>query len=268
MKWKMIALVVVAVILLAVVAMAVGFSGPVSQAEMDDTFISANPVDLAQIAAFSQYRSCAGHDYRHPTVQTGDFEKTPRSMKYYVKAKPEFRGTVDVVKALAPFDGVISNIDNDRGGPGDQQVWLTPHTDNPASPRQWQFVFFHIKLDPTLKKGAAVKAGQQIGTANLARGGPQRATDNFDFGMKFTRPLHQPAGDEVFTHMAPAVLADYERYGITRDKLVIPEAYRDAHDCPVLAAAPVGAEYDPETIYFPSESGSNEYVFLDGARRP
>src|SRR3989344_246913 len=266
MKWKMIALVVVAVILLAVVAMAVGFSGPVSQAEMDDTFISANPVDLAQIAAFSQYRSCAGHDYRHPTVQTGDFEKTPRSMKNYVKAKPEFRGTVDVVKALAPFDGVISNIDNDRGGPGDQQVWLTPHTDNPASPRQWQFIFFHVNLDPSLPKGSHVTAGQRIGSANLARG-PERATDNFDMAMGFTRPLHQPAGDEVFTHMTPQVLAEYAKYDITPEKLVIAEEYRDAHDCPVVSQSPAGPEYDPGTIYFSPQAGSGEYVFLKGISR-
>ena len=259
--WSKVLLAIVAVIVLSFAAMAVGFSYLPTDKEINKKFITANPVDLSQIAAFSQYRSCAGHDYRHPMVSTGEFEKTPRSMKHYVKAKPEFRGTKDRVSVFAPFDGEISFIDNDRGGPGDQQVSLTAESNNPANPRQWQFVFFHINLDPSLRKGSPVSAGQRIGYANLARGS-QGDTDNFDIGMKFTRPLHQPAGDEVFSHMAPSVLAEYARYGITPEDLTIAQEYRDIHDCPVLPQAPAGPEYDPETIYFPSESGSNEYIFL------
>lgn len=265
-RWAKVVLVIVAVVLLAVAAMAVGFSYPVTEAEIQQQFITANPLDLSQVAAFSQYRSCAGHDHRHPTVQTGTVEKTSRSMKHYIMAKPEFRGTKDKVAAFAPFAGTISNIDNDRGGPGDQQIWLTPDGDNPASPRQWQFIFFHINLDPSLREGSRVTAGQRIGSANLARG-PEKTTDNFDMAMGFTRPMHQPAGDEVFTHMTPAVLAEYAKYDITPERLVIAEAYRDAHDCPVLSQGPVGPEYDPGTIYFPPEAGSDEYVFLKGVPR-
>ncbi|HLC49693.1 MAG TPA: hypothetical protein VJI96_04905 [Candidatus Andersenbacteria bacterium] len=259
--WGKVPLAIVAVIVLIFAAMAVGFSYLPADKEIAKKFITANPVDLSQIAAFSQYRSCAGHDYRHPMVTTGVFEKTPRSMKHYVKAKTEFRGTTDKVSVFAPFKGEISLIDNDRGAPGDQQIWLTAESNNPANPRQWQFVFFHINLDPSLRKGSPVSAGQKIGYANLARG-PERATDNFDIGMKFTRPLHQPAGDQVFSHMTPSVLAEYARYGITPESLTITEEYRDIHDCAILPQAPAGPEYDPETIYFPSESGSNEYIFL------
>lgn len=257
---------IVGVVVVAAVGMAIGFSYPVTQKEIAQRFITANPVDLSQIEAFSQYRSCAGHDHRHPTVQTGTFEKTPRSMKHYIAVKPEFRGTVDKVVAFAPFDGEISNIDNDRGGPGDQQIWLTPDSDNPASPRQWQFIFFHISLDPSLREGSRLTAGQRIGSANLARG-PERATGNFDMAMGFTRPLHQPAGDEVFTHMMPPVLAEYAKYDITPERLVIAEEYRDAHDCPLLSQAPAGLEYDSDTIYFPPQAGSGEYVFLKGVSR-
>lgn len=263
-RWVKVVLVIVVVILLLIAAMAVGFSGPVTEREMADRFITANPLDLSQVEAFSQYRSCAGHDHRHPTVQTGVVEKTPRSMKHYISVKPELRGTVDKVAVFAPFNGTVFNIDNDRGGSGDQQIWLTPDSDNPASPRQWQFIFFHVNLDPSLREGSRVTAGQRIGSANLARG-PERATGNFDMAMGFTRPLHQPAGDEVFTHMTPSVLAEYEAYGITPEKLVIAETYRDAHDCPVVAQAPAGPEYDPGTIYFPPQAGSDEYVFLKKA---
>ena len=102
-----------------------------------------------------------------------------------------------------------------------------------------------------------VAAGQKIGTANLARG-PESATDNFDIAMKFTRPLHQPAVDQVFTHMASPVLAEYEQYGITEKNMLISEEYRDANDCPLL---PKGSGEDADTVYFPSGAGSNEYVF-------
>ena len=260
-RWVKVLLAIVVIIVTSFAVMAVGFSYLPTDTEISQQFITANPLDLSQIAAFSQYRSCAGHDYRHPTVATGEFEDTPRSMKHYVKVKPEFRSTKDKVSVFAPFDGEISLIDNDRGGPGDQQIWLTAKANNPASPRQWQFVFFHISLDPSLRQGSSVSAGQRIGYANLARG-PEGASDNFDIGMKFTRPLHQPAVDEVFSHMASPILAEYARRGITPEGLTIAEEYRDSHDCPVVPQAPAGPEYDPETIYFPPEAGSNEYIFL------
>ncbi|MDA1169162.1 MAG: hypothetical protein O3A36_02385 [bacterium] len=260
-RWIKVLLGVMVFIVITFIAMAVGFSGPVTDREIAERFITANPVDLSQIEAFSQYRSCAGHDHRHPTVQTGTLEKTPRSMKHYISVKPEFRGTVDTVAVFAPFNGKIFNIDNDRSGPGDQQIWLTPDSNNPASPRQWQFIFFHINLDPSLREGLRVTAGQRIGSANLARG-PERATGNFDMAMGFTRPMHQPAGDEVFTHMTPQVLDEYAKYGITPENLVITEEYRDAHDCQLSPQAPAGPEYDPGTIYFPPQSGSDEYMFL------
>ncbi|HEY4499559.1 MAG TPA: hypothetical protein VJH70_00285 [Candidatus Paceibacterota bacterium] len=253
---------IVAVVFFGFIGMAVGFSYLPTSTEINQQFITANPVDLEQIAAFSQYRSCAGHDYRPPTVTTGELEKTPRSMKHYIKAKPEYRGTQDRVSVFAPFDGEIFLIDNDLGGPGDQQIWLTPDTHHPASPRHWQFVFFHINLNPSLREGMRVTAGQKIGTANLARG-PEYASDNFDFAVKFTRPMHQPAVDEVFSHMTPDVVTEYKRYGITPDKLIIAEAYRDLHDCPLLPRKQNVPGQDPDTIYFPPEAGAGEYIFLN-----
>ncbi len=255
-RWKKILLIIAAIIFAGFGTMAVGFSYPVTDKEADQKFIIVNPLDLSQISAFSQYRSCAGHDYRGPTLN-GKIESTPRSLKHYVKAKPEFRGTIDKVSAFAPFDGKISVIDDDLGGPGDQQIWLTP---NSISPRQWQFVFFHINLDPSLREGSSVTAGQKIGTANLARG-PEGATDNFDIAVKFTRPMHRPAVDAPFNHMASSVLAEYKKYGIEAEDLIIPEAVRDAKLCPLL---PKGEGGDGPDIYFPPEAGAKEYIFLRG----
>lgn len=236
--------------------MAVGFSYAVTGEEASRQFIVAHPFDLSQIAAFSQYRSCAGHDFRGPTI-AGKVEASPRSMKHYVKVKPEFRGTIDKVPVFAPFDGEVSVIDDDLGGTGDQQIWLTPES---ISPRQWQFVFFHINLDPALREGSPVIAGQKIGTANLARG-PEGATDNFDIAMKFTRPMHRPAVDAPFRHASPKILAEYGARGIDADDLIIAESSRDASDCPLL---PLGEGGDGPDVYFPPEAGSDEYIFLRG----
>jgi len=85
----------------------------------------------------------------------------------------------------------------------------------------------------------------------------------FYFAMKFTRPLHQPAVDEVLSHMTPEVLAEYKAYGITPEKLVVAEAHRDTHDCPLLPLEQNGPGQDPNTIYFPAHAGAEEYIFLN-----
>ena len=96
------------------IAMAI-FSSPLSPEKLNRRFITSNPLDLSQIAGFSKYRSCAGHDFRNPTAAASKKEDTPRSMKHYVKVRGNLRGKNGVVKALAPFDGKISEIDMEKG---------------------------------------------------------------------------------------------------------------------------------------------------------
>ncbi|MBI2607603.1 MAG: hypothetical protein HYW51_02140 [Candidatus Doudnabacteria bacterium] len=243
-------IIVLGLVVAVFVSLSVYFSQAPSETKASERFITANPVDLAQIEAFSKYRSCEGHDFRAPHLTTAEIEATPSSMKHYVKAKPEFRGTVDQVKAMAPFDGKIYKIYDE--GPSDQQVWLTPHA---VSPQQWQFVFFHIALRDGLKQGSAVTAGQVIGTANLKRG-PDGGTDNFDLAVKFTRPLHRPAIDAPFNHATQAVLDEYRAYGIEPEDFIISEEYRSAHDCPRSDWADEGP-----FIYF-APGGPDDYVWL------
>lgn len=232
-------------------------SYPPTEAELKDRFIVVNPLDLSQIRAFSKYRSCVGHDYRGPTVQTGEKEATPRSMKHYIKVKESLAGQNGVIKAIAPFDGTISNIEkrDPERKPYDQQIWLTPDTNNPASPRQWHFVFFHIDLNDNLKQGSSVKAGEMIGTAYMTRGA-QNATDNFDMAVKFTRPFAAPAIDMPLAHMSDAVLAEYAKYGVTPENVVIAQSYRDTHLCPTTGQQLAG------DVYFPPSSDPNDHVFL------
>lgn len=250
-KWL---LLVPFVVILFYAVMGVIFSGPPSKEELSEKFIVVNPLDLTQIRGFSKYRSCMGHDYRDPTVTEGK-ESTPRSMKHYIKIKEEYAGKNGIIKAIAPFDGKISNIEkNDpERKPFDQQIWLAK--DSP-SPRLWHFIFFHIDLRDDLKEGSSVKAGETIGTAYMTRG-PENTTDNFDMAVKFTRPMAEPAIDEPFVHMADQVLAEYAKYGITSSNVAISKEYRDQHPCPTIDKSLAG------DVYFPPNTDPNDVVYLE-----
>jgi len=254
-KIKIVLLVLVAVVVGSFGVMAVVFSRSLTPEETNHKFITSNPLDLSQISGFSKYRSCAGHDYRGPVATTGKIEDTPRSMKHYVKVRSDLQGKNGIVKAMAPFDGKIFKVDNDFGGPGDQQIWLTP---NSISPRQWHFVFFHIALEKGLKQGSPIKAGQLIGTANLKRG-PEGATDNFDIAVKFTRPLRRPAIDAPFAHMTQSVLDGYARHGITSDNVLISEEKRNTISCPIIPKPSWG---DGDDAYFSPQWSMDDMIWL------
>lgn len=243
-KWL---LVIPLVIIFFYGVMGLVFSGKPTEKELGEKFIVVNPLDLSQIYGFSKYRSCMGHDYRAPLTTTGKKESTPRSMKHYIKVKEEFAGKNGVVKAIAPFDGKISNIEkrDPERKPYDQQIWLTPNS-NSASPRQWHFVFFHIDLNDNLKVGSEVKAGDVIGTAYMTRG-PQNFTDNFDIAVKFTRPMAVPAIDLPLAHATDEVLAEYEKYGVILTDMEISKEYRDNNLCKTTGSQAGDVYFDPNT---------------------
>ena len=254
MAWlKKLVFAIIAVIALGFGGMSVWFAQDVSYEEAARRFITVNPLDLSQIEGFSKYRSCMGHDFRAPSL-SGEKESTPRSLKHYVMVKPKFHGTVDKVSAFSPFDGTISVIDDDLGGPGDQQIWLTPDS---ISPRQWHFVFFHINLKEGLKKGSAVKAGDLIGTANLRRG-PDNITSNFDIAVKFTRPMHRSAIDAPLNHAVQNVLDEYREYGVSANDFIIPEKERDAVACQIDP----NVNYGGPDAYFARETSPGDYLWL------
>ncbi|HXK38931.1 MAG TPA: hypothetical protein VJ043_02485 [Candidatus Paceibacterota bacterium] len=252
-RLKKVVLIIIAAVGLGFGGMSAWFAQSVNGEEAARRFIAANPLDLSQIEAFSKYRSCMGHDFRAPNL-SGEKEATPRSMKHYVMVKPEFHGTIDKVSAFAPFDGIISVVDDDLGGPGDQQVWLAPHS---ISPRQWHFVFFHINLKQGLEKGSRVKAGDLIGTANLRRG-PDNVTGNFDIAVKFTRPLHRPAIDAPFNHATQDVLDEYSEYGVSANDLIISEKARDAVACQI----DTNVDYGGPDVYFSRNTNAGDYIWL------
>lgn len=243
-------------ILFIIIVIIVGFGFAMSrltqaptQERISERFITAHPFNLAQIQGLSKYRSCEGHDYRAPTM-TGETEATPRSMKHYVKVKPEFAGTVDKVEVFAPFDGKISAVkDEESSG---SQVWLTPDSRGVS---QWQFVFFHITLDKSLKKGSVVTAGQRIGAAYLLRDGGGKG-DNFDIALKFTQPARRPAVDAPFNHATQKVLDEYAKYGVNASDLIISKEERDNRPCPL------SSKHEGPDVFFLPNSAEDDYVWL------
>lgn len=254
LKWL---LVIPLIAVVFVVIIFIQFSGPISEKELNDTFIVVNPLDLSQIQGLSKYRSCAGHDYRSPTIQTGQKESTPRSMKHYIKIKEELRGKNGVVKAIAPFDGTISNIEkrDPERKPYDQQVWLTPDRTNPENPRQWNFIFFHIDLKDNLEEGSKVKAGEVIGYAYLTRG-PENSTDNFDMAVKFTKPMAAPLLDLPLAHASDEVMEEYEKLGIALSDLEVSKEYRDQNPCPTTGESQMG------DVFFPATSDTKDWIYF------
>lgn len=255
-KWIKWLLALPLIVIIFFIVMGVKYSGLPTEREISEKFIVANPLDLTQIRALSKYRSCAGHDYRGPLVSTGQKEETPRSMKHYIKVKENLAGKNGVVKAIAPFDAVISNIEkrDPERTPENQQIWLTP--DNTSKvPRQWHFVFFHIDLKDGLDVGSKVKAGEVIGYAYMTRG-PENSTDNFDMALKFTRPMAAPAIDLPLAHATDEVLAEYQKHGVRLDDLVIAKEYRDKNTCPTTGESLSG------DVYFLPTSDPKDYVYL------
>lgn len=188
-----------------------------------DKFIVANPLDLTQVEAISKFRSCVGHDYNGLNT-AGDLEIN-RSMKHYIRAVKSLYNSNGKVKAMAPFDGTISEILEEQN-PRGAQVWI-------KSPQSggWNFIFFHIDLLPGIKQGSKVTAGEIIGYAHLEGG------DNFDMGLKKFVVSPKQMLDSVLPYMDDSVLAEYEAKGITQGNLSYSQDYRDKNPC-VLESGP------------------------------
>ena len=190
----------------------------------EEKFIVINPLDLSEIFSLSKFRSCMGHDYSGKNTQ-GDTE-TQRSMKHYITVKEGVKA-----KAFAPFDGQVTSIEQPERG---YQVWLKPD----ANPN-FAFIFFHI--EPQVKKGGKVAAGDLIGYGLTVREG-----GNFDMTIKGFEGFGGPKiFDSPFYHMSNTVLTEYQNKGITLENIIISKAERDKNPC-----------------NFGQGSGQNEQVFL------
>jgi hypothetical protein len=199
-----------------------------------DKFITSNPIDLDQISAISQFRSCIGHDYSG--YNTDEELEENRSMKHYIEPSTEYSNSAGKVKVFAPFDGYISEIVEEESGRG-KQVWL-----DSSITQGYYFVFFHIDLESDLSIGSQVGSGDLIGYANL------EDAANFDIALK----KHESPDEDIYTldspfnHMSSSVLKQYSKKGITTSNIIMSKKDRDKILCE-----------------FGTGSGENEWIYLE-----
>lgn len=186
-------------------------------AQVTAPILAALPVDLSQIAEISKFRSCSGHDFSGYDAQ--DQPEADRSMKHYFRPIASLIGTTGQIKVYSPINGTIMRTAPEYSGRG-TQVWVG------TSQIGWNVILFHLDPVGGITTGAAVKAGQLVGYANLENA--------FDFDIAYQRPeigKNSWAEDSIFSHMSPTVLAAFAARGITPANIIFSKAERDAAPC-------------------------------------
>ena len=228
--------IVVGLMLLGVIFVAIVGMHRLSSAQPVGKFITANPFDLSQISAISEFRSCEGHNYSGHNIH-GE-EETYRTMKHYIEAAPSAYDTAGQLRIYAPFDGSISSVADDPRG---SQVYLSPAADAGG----WNFIYFHVDLLPHLQEGSKFTAGEHLGFAHVA------GAANFDIALRrFWFGPQQNASP--FSFMNQQVLDEYAAVDITKSNIVISKEERDANPCQ-LAPGQSGRD----AFYAQSEAGKS-----------
>lgn len=192
---------------------------------VDAKYITAVPVDPTKILSISKYRSCAGHD------RSGySFEReleTDRSMKHYFYPVPLYQGTLDKVEMYAPFDGTVFSIDYERDKIGGRPNNGNGITFTNSVDRNVKLGFGHLYFVKEFQIGESVVAGQLIGYAALGDPG-----NDFDIDlMGMDGAADREILGSIFDHMTPAVLAEFEKYNVTPQNMIVSKSYRDANPC-------------------------------------
>lgn len=170
-------------------------------------FVEVNYIDLDMIDSISRFRSGEGHDY------SDDFESC-RSMKHYYRPKSGVNAAE--INIYSPVDGTIRYIMVEQLASAGTQICIES-TDYPA----YQFIIFHVDLDPTLEVGDTLAAGQLIGTHIGA------ATWSDIAVRQYTSEGNRLVS--YFDVMTDSLFAEYQARGIeSRDEAIISQEDRDA----------------------------------------
>ena len=127
--------------------------------------------ELDKLGRMSKFRSVTGHDFSFNTSEYDLAGTSCRSMKHYMipVGAPRKNALVHVtphtfewmsIKFFAPADGVIGDVIHSQSHGEPEQQFTIESAEYPG----YYFGFYHVKLDPNLRGGSPVKAGQQVGT--------------------------------------------------------------------------------------------------------
>jgi len=171
-------------------------------------FVQDNYIEIDKIDRISKFRSGEGHDY------SDDFEQC-RSMKHYLVPRADVDSAT--IKVYSPVAGTISRITQEGYPNSGMQVQIRPSDPNYQA---FQFILFHVNVDPSLAQGGTVLSGQQIGTHIGS------ITDS-DIAVG----VNTPTGWKLVSYfdvMADSLFASYAARGVpTRDAIIITKEARD-----------------------------------------
>jgi hypothetical protein len=190
----------------------------------------SNFTELAKFSRMTKLRSGVGHDYSARTPEYDPTHRNCKSMKHYFipmgvpRSNSLYANTPHSfkwmsIKYFAPVDGTIQDTSYSKN-PHGTEVSFTIESSEYLG---YHFRFFHVALDPNLKDGSSVQAGQQIGTI-----GDEEAWGEILVEVRINADkLHlisflQVATDKVFQ--------EYKDRGVkTRLDATITKEYRDAN---------------------------------------
>ncbi|HTI97962.1 MAG TPA: hypothetical protein VL527_03585 [Dongiaceae bacterium] len=172
-------------------------------------FAASNYIELSKIQSISRFRSGLGHDY------SDDFESC-RSMKHYFVP----RSGVDRsgIQIFSPVGGTVFRMEPEQTANSGVQVWLKS-SEYPA----FYFVLFHMNPLAGLSPGAAVTAGQNLGT---------HINSDVVLYSDIAVRVDTPTGLKLVSYfevMTDTLFSAYQSRGVsTRSALIITREARDA----------------------------------------
>ena len=130
-----------------------------------------NFTELYKCSKMSKLRSAVGHDYSGGSIEYDPSRSNCKSIKHYLvqKGVPNESAlyattphtfTWKSIKFFSPVDGTIQDVSYSQNESGTEARFAIGSSEHIG----YYFVFFHIDLNPELKNGSTVQAGQQIGT--------------------------------------------------------------------------------------------------------
>jgi len=170
-------------------------------------FVKIDFIELAKIKRISKFRSGTGHDY-------SDSFESCRSMKHYFSMDNTMTPTTNYISSVfSPVTGKITKIDNESGGNGGSQIWI-------SSDQYPAFVFkiFHVNKTNDVVNGKNVAAGEILGNTN---GNDIAVEVNTTKGYKLI---------SYFDVMTDSLFAGYQNREISsRTDLIISKEARDSN---------------------------------------
>ena len=203
-----------------------------------DFLITHNFVDLSQVLRLSKYRACAGHQ----TI--AQYTDEPVSnMQHYITIDPRIESSQ--MNIYAPFDGyVLADAPNTMA----DGITMIPGSGVPWWPfNQWRINFPHTRVLPEFENPPMqkVKAGALVGHATDPgyRRGTQVRVGVIAIPPMFKNGNGEPFKklDSVFRYMTDDVFAEYQAAipGLTsREDMIIPRSWREAHPCEFIDGGP------------------------------